>query len=211
MPVCRPRLPHNELSMHAHLRALLAFLFHLGPLGLLILGVLDSSFFFLPFGNDLLLVVLVARHHAYLPFYVLTASLGSAGGVLLLDLVCRKGGDESLKKMMSRRRHNYLKKRMSQNAAAPVMVACLAPPPFPFTAVIAAASAFQYPKLRLLLYVFVARAVRFTLIGLLAIEFGRRILRIAASPEFTWFVVGFSALCIIGSAISIMRWVRLSR
>jgi membrane protein YqaA with SNARE-associated domain len=186
-------------------------LFHIGPFGLVILGILDSSFFFLPFGNDLLLVVLVARHHAYLPLYVLAASLGSAIGVLLLDLVCRKGGEESLKRMMSRKRHSYLKKRMSHNAVAPLVVACLAPPPFPFTAVVASASALQYPKLRLLSYVFGARAVRFTLIGFLAIWFGRRILRIAATPEFTWFVVGFSALCVFGSAVSIIRWVRLSR
>jgi membrane protein YqaA with SNARE-associated domain len=197
--------------MHALLHALFRFLFHIGPFGLFILGVLDSSFFFLPFGNDLLLVVLVARHHAYLPLYVLAASLGSATGVLLLDLVCRKGGEEGLKKIVSRKRHNYLKKRMSNHAMAPLVIACLAPPPFPFTAVVATASALQYPKPRLLAYVFGARAVRFTLIGFLAIQFGRRILRIAASPEFTWFVVGFSALCIIGSALSIMRWIRLSR
>lgn len=175
------------------------------------LGILDSSFLFLPFGNDLLLVILVARHHAYLPVYVVTASLGSALGVMLLDLVCRKGGVEGLKKMMSQRRLNYLKKKMSQNAAIPLIVTCLAPPPFPFTAVIAAASAFQYPRPRLLDYVFGARAARFTLIGLAAMYFGRSILRIANSPEFTWFMVGFSALCIIGSAMSVMRWIRLSR
>src|ERR1039458_4881347 len=80
--------------MHALLRPLFAFFLHIGGFGLVILGVLDSSFFFLPFGNDLLLVVLVARHHGYLPLYVLAASLGSATGVLLLDLVCRKGGEE---------------------------------------------------------------------------------------------------------------------
>jgi membrane protein YqaA with SNARE-associated domain len=197
--------------MHALFHTLFRLLLHMGPFGLFILGVLDSSFFFLPFGNDLLLVVLVARHHAYLPLYVLTASLGSATGVLLLDLVCRKGGEEGIKKIISRRRHNYLKKRMSNNAVAPLVIACLAPPPFPFTAVVATASALQYPKPRLLAYVFGARALRFTLIGFLAIQFGRRILRIAASPEFTWFVVGFSALCVIGSALSIMRWVRASR
>src|ERR1700733_10943606 len=197
--------------MHALLHNLFRFLFHIGPFGLFILGVLDSSFFFLPFGNDLLLVVLVARHHAYLPLYVLTASLGSATGVLLLDLVCRKGGEEGLKKIVSRKRHNYLKKRMSNNAVAPLVIACLAPPPFPYTAVNPPASALQYPKPRLLAYVFGARAVRFTLIGFLAIQCGSRILRIAASPEFTWFVVGFSALCVIGSALSIMRWIRLSR
>jgi membrane protein YqaA with SNARE-associated domain len=197
--------------MHVLLRPLFAFFLHIGGFGLVILGVLDSSFFFLPFGNDLLLVVLVARHHGYLPLYVLAASLGSATGVLLLDLVCRKGGEEGLKKMVSARRINYLKKKMSQSAAVPLIVACLAPPPFPFTAVIAAASAFQYPKMRLLAYVLGTRAVRFTLIGLAAMTFGRRILRIANSPQFIWFIVGFSTLCIVGSALSILRWVRLSR
>ena len=197
--------------MHALFRPLFRLFLHIGAAGLVMLGILDSSFLFLPFGNDLLLVILVARHHAYLPVYVVTASLGSALGVMLLDLVCRKGGVEGLKKMMSQRRLNYLKKKMSQNAAIPLIVTCLAPPPFPFTAVIAAASAFQYPRPRLLDYVFGARAARFTLIGLAAMYFGRSILRIANSPEFTWFMVGFSALCIIGSAMSVMRWIRLSR
>src|ERR1039458_9593411 len=113
--------------MHALLRPLFAFFLHIGGFGLVILGVLDSSFFFLPFGNDLLLVVLVARHHGYLPLYVLAASLGSATGVLLLDLVCREGGEEGLKKMVSARRINYLKKKMSQSAAVPLIVACVAP------------------------------------------------------------------------------------
>jgi len=197
--------------MHVLFRHLFAFFLHIGAIGLIILGILDSSFLFLPFGNDLLLVVLVARKHEYLLLYVLAASLGSAIGVLLLDLLCRKGGEEGLKKMMSRKRLDYLKRKMSHSAAIPLIVTCLAPPPFPFTAVIAAASAFQYPKLRLLGYVFFARAVRFILIGLAAIKFGRRILRIANSLEFTWFVVGFSSLCIIGSTLSVMRWIRMSR
>jgi membrane protein YqaA with SNARE-associated domain len=197
--------------MHLLFRHLFAFFLHLGAFGLVILGILDSSFLFLPFGNDILLVVLAARHHEFLPLYVMAASLGSAAGVLLLDLVCRKGGEEGLKKMMSRKRLDYLKKKMSQNAAIPLVVTCLAPPPFPFTAVVAAASALQYPRPRLLGYVFGARAVRFTLIGLAAIRFGRRILRMANSPAFTWFIVGFSALCIIGSTLSVMRWIRLSR
>src|ERR1035437_5221879 len=180
--------------MHALLRPLFPFFLHIGGFGLVILGVLDSSFFVLPLGNDLLLVVLVARHHGYLPLYVLAAWLGSGTRVLLLDRVSRKGGEEGIKKMVSARRINYLKKKMCQSAAVPLIVACLAPPPFPFTAVIAAASAFQYPKMRLLAYVLGTRAVRFTLIGLAAMTFGRRILRIANSPQFIWFIVGFSTL-----------------
>ena len=197
--------------MHPLLRPLFAFLLHIGGFGLVILGVLDSSFLFLPFGNDLLLVVLVARHHGYLPLYIVAASVGSTTGVLLLDLVCRKGGEEGLNKMVSARRINYLKKKMSQSAVIPLTVAGLAPPPFPFTAVIAAASAFQYPRMRLLAYVLAARTVRFTLIGLAAMTFGQGILRFANSPQFIWLIVGFSALCFIGSGLSILRWVRMSR
>jgi len=111
--------------MHALVRHFFGFFLHIGAFGLVLLGILDSSFLFLPFGNDLLLVILVARHHAYLPLYVVAASLGSATGVLLLDLACRKGGEEGLKKMMSGKRINYLKKKMSQHAAVPLIATCL--------------------------------------------------------------------------------------
>jgi membrane protein YqaA with SNARE-associated domain len=197
--------------MHLLIRHVVAFFLHLGAFGLVIFGVLDSSFLFLPVGNDLLLVILTARHHQGLPIYVLAASFGSALGVALLDLVCRKGGEEGLKKMMSRKRLTYVKRKMSQQAAVAVIVAGLAPPPFPFTAIIAAASALQYPRLKLFGMVFAARAVRFSLVGLAAIRFGRDILRVASTPEFTWFMAGFSALCVVGSTLSVMRWIRMSR
>ena len=194
--------------MHALLRHLFAHLLHLGALGLVILGVLDSSFLFLPVGNDILLVVLVARHHVLLPLYVLAAAVGSTAGVWLLDVVCRKGGEEGLKKMVSTRRLKLLKRKMEEHGGRAVVVASLAPPPFPFTAVIGAASAFQYPRPRLLGLVFAARAVRFSLVGLAAIWLGRRIIRLADSPGFIWFMEGFIALCLVGSIISIVRWMR---
>jgi len=54
---------------------------------------------------------------------------------------------------------------MSEHAAWAVVIACIAPPPFPFTVVIAAASAFQYPRARLLGLVFAARLVRYSLLA----------------------------------------------
>ena len=197
--------------MNSLLRHLLAWLLQLGIFGPLLLGIADSSFLFLPFGNDLLIVILTARHHAQLPFYVLTAAVGSTLGVLLLDAVCRKGGEEGLKKMMKPRRLDYFKRRMSNQAALAVVLACLAPPPFPFTLVIASASAFAYPRPRLLGLVFVARAVRFMIVGLLAVRFGRDILRIARAPETTWIMLGFILLCLIGSTCQVMQWIRRSR
>jgi membrane protein YqaA with SNARE-associated domain len=191
-------------------RHLLAWLLGLGLAGPLLLGIADSSFLFLPFGNDLLVVILTARDHARVPFYVLTAAIGSTLGVLLLDAVCRKAGEEGLKKMMKPARLEYFKRKMTNQAGAAIVTACLAPPPFPFTLVIASASAFEYPRKRLLGLVFLARAVRFAAVGWLAIRFGREILRIANAPATTVVMLGFIVLCAAGSAFQVAQWVRRS-
>jgi len=193
------------------IRHLLSFFLQFGWFGILLLAIADDSFLFLPVGSDLLTVILVARHHDQLPFYVLAAATGSTIGVFLLDLVCRKGGEEGLKRLVKPKLLDYLKQQMKKRAAVALVISCLAPPPFPFGASIAAASAFQYPRLRLLMLVFVARAVRYSLVGWTAIYFGRRILRIADSAEFMWFMGGFIALCVIGSTVSIIHWVRIGR
>ncbi len=197
--------------MHAFFRHLFISFVHLGALGTLLLGILDSSFLFLPFGNDFLLIVLTSRERQHLPWYVLSATIGSTLGVFLLDLVCRKSGQEGLQRMMSRSRYEYMKTKMSKHSTLALAIACLAPPPFPFTVVVAAASAFQYARTRLLTVVFLCRALRFTLLGMLALWLGRYVLRIIRSDEFTWFMIGFIALCSIGSAIQIFRWIQRSR
>lgn len=184
---------------------------HLGMFGPLILGILDSSFLFLPFGNDLLVVILIARNHHHIWTYVPMAALGSTIGVFFLDLVCRTGGEDGLEKMMDRKRFEYFEKKMRQRAGPAVALACIAPPPFPFTAVIAAASAFQYPRERLLTIAFVMRLIRFSLVGLAAIELGPDILAIMKSSGFYWSMIAFIAMCVVGSVISAAGWVRRSR
>ena len=197
--------------MSLTIRHLLAFLLQFGAFGLLVLAIADDSFLFLPIGSDLLTVLLVARQHDRLPVYILAAAIGSTIGVFLLDLVCRKGGEEELKRLMKPKLLDYLKRQMKQHAAVALIVSCLAPPPFPFGASTAVASAFQYPRPRLLVLVFAARTIRFSLVGWAAIYFGRQILRIASSNEFMWFMGGFIALCVIGSILSIIHWVRIGR
>ena len=197
--------------MSLSIRHLLAFFLQFGWFGIVLLAIADDSFLFLPIGTDLLTVILVARHHNQLPLYVVAGALGSTIGVFLLDLVCRKGGEEGLTRLVKPKLLDYLKREMKKHAGVALVVSCLAPPPFPFGAFIAAASAFQYPKLRLLLVVFFARAARFSLVGWAAIYFGRRILRIASSAEFIWFMAGFITLCLIGSVVSVINWVRIGR
>jgi len=193
------------------IRQLLVFFLQLGAFGILLVSIADDSFLFLPIGSDLLTVVLVVRNHERLALYVLAGAVGSAIGVFFLDLVCRKGGEATLTRLVKPKLLGYLKQRMKKHEAAAVILTCLAPPPFPFGAAIAVASALQYPKIRLLALVVVARAVRYSLVGWAAIYFGRRILRIADSAEFLWFMGGFIAFCAIGSIVSIVQWVRIGK
>jgi membrane protein YqaA with SNARE-associated domain len=194
--------------MSPAMRHVLGFFLQYGVFGLLLLTIADDSFLFLPIGGDLLMVLLVARNHGDYLFYTVAAAVGSTVGVLLLDLVCRNGGEAGLKRIVKPKLHEYLKGKMERHAAVALVISCLAPPPFPFGAAIAVASALQYPRARLLTVVFFGRIVRFLLVGWSAIVWGRHILRIAKSPDFLWAMGGFIALCLIGSIFEVANWVR---
>lgn len=204
-----PREYNCPLSAFFH--HLLLFFVHLNYFGPVLLGVLDSSFLFLPFGNDLLVVGLVARHHQGYLFYVLAAVCGSTTGVFLLDLVARKLGEEGIQKVTGPRRFKYLKRKMRQRGGIALVLACIAPPPFPFTPVIATNSALEYPRGKLLLVVAITRAVRFLILGYLALKYGSAILRVAKSDDFKWAMIAFIGVCVIGSVFSVLNWIRKSR
>ena len=172
------------------------------------MGILDSSFLFIPFGNDLLVVGLVARHHQGYLLYVLSAVCGSACGAFLIDLAARKAGEAGVQKVAGRRRFEYLKRKIGEKGGRAIILGCLAPPPFPFTMVVATTSALGYPRKKLIAMVAAARAARFLILGYLAMRFGRQILRIASSQPFRWTMIVFVILCVAGSALSIAKWVR---
>jgi membrane protein YqaA with SNARE-associated domain len=190
---------------------LLRFLIHLGYFGPFVMGILDSSFLFVPFGNDLLVVGMVARHHEGYLVYVLSAACGSVAGVALLDLVARKAGEEGIKKVAGENRFKYLHKKIGQKGTRALVVACLAPPPFPFTMVVAIASALDYSRKKLFAVVFLSRAARFLFLGFLAMRFGPAILRIAKTDTFKWVMTGFIFLCVAGSVFSAVNWWRKGR
>ena len=175
------------------------------------MGILDSSFLFLPFGNDLLVVVLVSRHHQGLPWYVLAAACGSTIGALILALVAGKIGEEGIRKLAGQKRFKKMEAQVNSHGGLAILLATLAPPPFPFTMVIASAAALKYSRIRLLALNFVGRAIRFTILGLLAIKFGWMVIRVANSPAFKWSMTILVALCLLGSVISVWHWVAQTR
>ncbi|MGA7106955.1 MAG: hypothetical protein WBV28_20040 [Terracidiphilus sp.] len=190
------------------IRPLLEFIFHLGYFGPLLMGVLDSSFLILPFGNDFVVVGMVARHPQGVAGYVLTAACGSTMGALLLVLVARKLGEQGIAKFAGKRRFERLKKRVGTHAGVAVAIGGLAPPPFPFTTAIAGVAALGYPMNRILVINFLARMVRFTLLALLAIRYGRQVMQVAQSAPFETAMAVFIAVCVIASGFSIAHWLR---
>lgn len=172
------------------------------------MGVLDSSFLILPFGNDFVVVGMVARHPQGVAGYVLTAACGSTMGALLLVLVARKLGEQGFAKFAGKRRFERLKKRVGTHAGVAVAIGGLAPPPFPFTTAIAGVAALGYPMNRILVINFLARMVRFTLLALLAIRYGRQVMQVAQSAPFETAMAVFIAVCVIASGFSIAHWLR---
>lgn len=172
------------------------------------MGILDSSFLFLPFGNDLVVILLVARNRHAFFWYVLAAACGSTIGALLLCLVARKLGEEGIIRIVGERRYQRLKQRLGNRAALAVAIGGLAPPPFPFTTVIAGTAALNYPIWRILTVNFFARAIRFTLLALLAMRYGQQVLAVANSAPFKWAMGVFIALCLVASVFSIARWLK---
>ena len=197
--------------MHSFFRQALQVLLHLGFLGPLALGIADSSFLFLPIGNDLLIVILVARHHSEFWLYTLTGAIGSTLGVLLVDLTARKLGESGIQKMAGQRRFEYLKKKVNRRGAFFVAFSALSPPPFPFTMVVATTCALGFSRKKLLGVVFVSRIVRFLIFSALAVLYGRRILRFIETPAFRYSVIALAVLCVIVSAFSIAKWARAGK
>jgi membrane protein YqaA with SNARE-associated domain len=143
-----PVLAHNVYSfpeMRHLTQALLAMFWSFGGLGLVVLGILDSSFLFAPLGNDLLVVAMSARKHSVplMLYYSAASTVGSVLGCLLVDVTLRKAGEKGLEKHLPKKRLDYVKRKVKENAAWALVIAAIAPPPFPFTPFVMAAAALQ--------------------------------------------------------------------
>lgn len=177
---------------------------------MLTLGALDSSPLVVPLGNDLLVLALCARYHSRMPYYAAMATIGSLIGVFVTDWLSRKGAAR-FKKVASGKRMGNIRQQVQKRAGWSLALASLMPPPFPFTAVVAAAAAFRYPKNKLFSTVALGRFARFVIEGALAIHYGRWIIRQARSSAVEDTMIAIIVISVVASVISIYRWSQKSR
>lgn len=193
--------------------AVLRFFRRMGFLGLFLMSALDSSFLVLPFGNDLLLIALISSDRNSLSWigYVIVSAFGSVLGVFVIDLIMRKAGEKGLERFISQKKIEKLKAKMENKAGVSVFVATLIPPPFPFTPAVMTASALQCPKPKLFGAVFAGRLLRFGIVAVLALYFGRQVIAFVNSDVVTYIVYALMAIAIIGSTLSLLRWFKKNK
>ena len=107
------------------------WIYHLGGLGFIPLGLLDSSIIPLPGSVDVLTIYLSARHKELWLYYALMATIGSVLGGWVTYRLARKGGKAALERRFPRKRLekvNVMFERLGMGALA---IPAFLPPPMP--------------------------------------------------------------------------------
>lgn len=156
-------------------RSVRHWLFQLGGLGLILLGLLDSSVIPLPGSMDVLTIVLAARAEQLWLYYALMATAGSVIGGFVTYRLARKGGKETLERRFPRRKIDKICKTFERWGFAAIAIPALLPPPVPMVPFLFAAGAMQYPVRKFLAALTLGRIVRYTVLAFLAARYGRQI------------------------------------
>ena len=158
--------------MRAFLASIQGFALWLGGPGLFAVAALDSSFVSLPQINDLLVVLMVTEHKAWMPYYAAMATLGSVAGCSVIYWLASKGGEAVLRRRVSSRRVDHALDLYRRYGVLALMVPALLPPPAPFKLFVLGAGFAGVRPLKFVLGVTIARGIRYTVLGTLAIYYG---------------------------------------
>jgi membrane protein YqaA with SNARE-associated domain len=163
-------------SLPAALRSMRHWLFHLGGLGLIPLGLLDNSPIPLPGIMDVATILFSARHEQLWLYYALMATLGSVLGGFVSYRLARKGGKAALERRFSPRKVDKVCKIFERWGFAAIAIPALLPPPMPMVPFLLAAGAMQYPVRKFLVALTLGRISRYMLLAYLAARYGRHII-----------------------------------
>jgi membrane protein YqaA with SNARE-associated domain len=156
------------------------WLFHLGGLGLIPLGLLDNSPIPLPGILDVATILFSARQQQLWLYYALMATVGSVMGGFVSYRLARKGGKAAMERRFSRRRVDKICKIFERWGFSAIAIPALPPPPVPMVPFLLAAGAMQYPAKKFLIALTLGRISRYLILAYLAARFGRHIIAFIA-------------------------------
>jgi membrane protein YqaA with SNARE-associated domain len=144
-----------------------------GVPGLLLIAFADSAGVPMAGGPDAVVLLLSWQTPARIHWILLAATAGSTLGCLVLQQIGRKGGEVALARFGPAVRERVVT-AVRRNGVMAVLLAVLAPPPFPTKLAILAAGVVQMKRGPFAATVFAGRLVRYGGEGLLAVRFGDR-------------------------------------
>jgi len=179
----------------------------LGGVGLVLLGLADSSVVPLPGSMDVLTIYLAARHPNLWWYYAFTATVGAVAGGYVTYALARKGGKGAFERKLSKKRAAKVFQRFERWGFGAVALPALLPPPFPIVPFLLAAGAMQYSRKRFVAALALGRAVRFTIVAGLGAVYGRHIVRFFSRyyKPALFILIG---LAVIGGVLALVQYFR---
>jgi membrane protein YqaA with SNARE-associated domain len=164
------------------------WVYHLGGLGFIPLGLLDASVIPVPGSMDVLAIILSARRSDLWFYYALMATAGSVLGGFVTYRLARRGGKGMLTRRFSARKLKRVYALFERWGFGSIAIPALLPPPVPMVPFVLAAGAMQYSVRKFLAALTLGRLVRFTLLTFLAARYGRGILVFVSRFEHPVFL-----------------------
>jgi membrane protein YqaA with SNARE-associated domain len=185
-----------------------ALLKPLGSWAVFAVAGIDSAFFGIPLDPVVATYVYQNRSHALL--YPLMAAAGSAAGCIILYWIGYRGGEVLLRKRMSHARFERIRASFDRHEFWALMVPSMLPPPFPFKAVVLAASAFEMNFWHFLLAIFLGRLVRFVLLGVMVLRFGPQVMAFGSQMLAKHWIL-LTVIAAAAIALGAYTWVRFGK
>ena len=148
------------------------FALAIGGPGVFAIAFLDSSFVSLPQVNDILVVLMVTQHKAWMPYYVAMATLGSCAGCCVIYYLAKRGGEAFLTKRLRVGHTARALALYKRHGLLALIIPALLPPPAPFKLFVLMAGVAEVSPLKFVVAIAVARGVRYLTLGVLAIWYG---------------------------------------
>jgi len=187
------------------MRTMRHWVFQLGGIGLIPLGLLDNSPIPLPGIMDVAMILLAGRQQKLWLYYAVMATVGSVIGGFVTYRLARKGGKEALERRFTRRKVDKVCEIFERWGFGAIAIPAFLPPPMPMVPFLLAAGAMQYPARKFLVALTLGRISRYMVLGYLAARYGRQIIAFIAKHGHP-VVVGILLLLIAVAALGYYFW-----
>jgi len=202
-------LKHPLISASAPTAARSArvWIFHLGALGFLPLGLIDNSLIPIPGSMDILVIALSAGKKELWIYYSLMATLGSILGGYVSYRLARKGGKEALSHRFPRKKLEKVYKIFEKWGFGAIAIPALLPPPAPMVPFLLVAGAMQYPLGKFLAALTAGRVIRYSILAYFAARYGKRMLALATQIQRPILIaaIGLIAIAVVAIIVFLGR------